>query len=297
MRIAHIADLHFAHLGFDSTDLLSKRWIGSLNLLFNRRKTHQIDHLARVCTLFEDLEVDFVFISGDLTTTAHPKEYRAAAAFVSDLEKRGFATLLIPGNHDHYTKKAEKEERFYKYVVSSLPPLSSQCRLQTHKVAAYQLPDGWIAIALDTALATPFYSSNGLFSPSMEKHVQSLLDTLPQNAPIVLINHFPLCPKESPRRHLRRADKLMAILQKDPRVRLYLHGHTHMQSMEDLRKQHLPITLDSGSLCFSQGSWHLLDLERDRCEVTPYRRQGSGWQPLQKEEFIWKKASAIPSPF
>ena len=61
-----------------------------------------------------------------------------------------------------------------------------------------------------------------------------------------MINHFPFLPIGRPRRHLKRGSKLETIIASDPRIRLYLHGHTHQQSIRDLRSQALPITLDSG---------------------------------------------------
>ena len=297
MRIAHLSDLHFSSPSFNLMQFLSKRWLGNINLLFNRGQKYSNDRSSSLPALFNRLNVDYVLITGDLTTTSHPKEYAIAHHFVERLNQYGLTTFLIPGNHDHYTKRAERQRRFYACFPSELHTLTSQFNLKDHGVTAYSLTKKWILIALDTTCATPLYSSNGLFSQTTETHLRKLLLSLPKDSHIIVMNHFPFLPIGRPRRHLRKGSKLETIIKCDPRIRLYLHGHTHQQSITDLRSQTLPITLDSGSASFDQGSWNLIDLQEkeDRCNLTIYKWESESWQPHQKRHFQWTPQIKTPS--
>lgn len=277
--------------------LFSKRWIGNINLLFNRRQKYSNNQSSSLPELFHRLNVDYVFITGDLTTTSHPKEYAIAHRFLDQLNHYKLTTFLIPGNHDHYTKRAEKQRRFYSYFHLDSSQLTPQFTLKEHGVASYALTKKWVLIALDTTCATPFYSSNGFFSQATETHLRNLLLSLPQDRHIILMNHFPFLPIGRPRRHLRNGLKLAAILKSDSRIRLYLHGHTHQQSTADLRDQTLPITLDSGSASFERGSWNLLDLHEveDQCNLTTYTWENASWQPHHKKNFQWNPQIKTPS--
>ncbi len=272
------------------SQFFSKRWLGNLNLFFNRKKHHCNQRPFSLPKYLRALKVDVVVITGDCTTTSHPKEYAEAQRLIAAFNHEGLSPLLIPGNHDHYTARAARSHRFYTYFPPKNSHILPAFNLKDHGVAVYPLQSKWHLIALDTTLATPLYASNGLFSAQLEKHVRALLAELPSDCSLVMINHFPFLPIGHPRRHLRRGSKLEEILRNDPRIRFYLHGHTHKQSVSDLRSSSLPITLDSGSTSFSRGSWNLLDLpEEGPCTLTPYVGNALSWEPCNCYFFDWEK--------
>lgn len=286
MRIAHLSDLHFVSRSFSLSSFFSKKCLGIANLLWNRGGVYCTKKILSLPDLFHSLEIDCVLISGDCTTLADPKEYAFVAAFVSLLRDRGLTTFLIPGNHDHYTKKAEKERYFYLHLPNTREPFLPAFSLEEQGVCAYLLEEKWILVALDTAIATPFYSSNGLFSHCVETHLKKLLAILPPDAKVMILNHFPFFPIGRPRRHLIRGEKLQKILETDDRVQFYLHGHTHLQSVADLREEHLPIVLDSGSASFYRGSWNFLELHKDdSSRLSFYRWEGTKWKVSYKKNF------------
>ncbi len=67
------------------------------------------------------LHPDHILITGDLTTTALPAEFRAAlrelGPWLQDSEK----TTIIPGNHDRYTIGAHRDRRFEQYFGEFAP--------------------------------------------------------------------------------------------------------------------------------------------------------------------------------
>ena len=279
MRIAHLSDLHFSHFTLSPLQFFSKRWLGNLNLLVKRKKEFDCARLEQLSELFKSLKVDLLLISGDLSTTSHPREFEKAKAFVTAVEQAGIRVIVLPGNHDQYTKRSYKKQLFYRYFPSEL---------KTAKVAVTPLENNWFLIAIDSACATSLTSSCGFFSPEAENKLAQLLCELPKGASALLVNHYPLFNPDGSRRALIRAEHLRALLVQHPTIKLYLHGHTHRQTIADLRPNGLPIILDSGSITHKkQGSWHLLDLEKDRGIVHPYRWQNETWHKTEERRFTF----------
>lgn len=278
MRIAHISDLHFSKLSFNPLQFFSKRWLGNLNLLFFRRKEFDAKRLNSLPSLFKSLDVDLVVISGDLSTTSRKSEFLKAKEFVEKIEAQGIQVVTLPGNHDQYTKRAYKKQLFYKYFNSPLKETG---------VMLKELGSKWLLVALDSAVATSLVSSRGHFSTKLEKSLAKLLSDLPKNKQILLVNHFPFFQSQGPRKSLERSEALRTLLLHDPRIKLYLQGHTHIHTIADLRASGLPIILDSGSVTQKKdGSWHLLDLSEKRCDVESFRfKNSTGWHAEEKVGF------------
>ncbi len=277
MRIAHLSDLHFSHLTFSPLQLFSKRWLGNLNHLLFRRGEFCSKVLKPFVALLQELKVDLVLISGDLTTTAHKSEFKRALEFVHSLQEVGIKIFLVPGNHDHYTQKAYKKKLFYQFFPNLL--------LQHEGVSVHKLMPGWVLVALDTALATSLTSSQGYFSPEIEKRLEKALEQNSQDS-VLMVNHFPFFKPDGEHRKLVRQEALQKLLMKSPHVKLYLHGHTHRHALADLRTSNLPLILDSGSITHTKhGSWNLLDLEETSCTVSAYAWKDSGWEVFKKGSF------------
>jgi 3',5'-cyclic AMP phosphodiesterase CpdA len=282
MRIVHISDLHCTQVTWNPLRLLSKRFLGSLNWFFLRNSEFSQELLEPLPELFSNLQVDLVLFGGDFTTTSLRKEYQLAQEFVSKLSEKW---LAVPGNHDHYTYWSYKKKRFYNYFTNPSSPFPFT--LKEHGVEAHQIEPNWWTIALDTTRATGLYSSRGLFSQKTETHMKELLKLIPENAKIIVLNHYPFFQNDAHRRNLERGEALQSLLEKDLRIHLYLHGHTHRQIIANLKQNNLPITLDSGSCTKNErASWHLIDLKTDGCEVSVYT-WNEKWNKTKMENFSW----------
>lgn len=289
MRIAQISDFHFTHITWNPFRLCSKRLLGNLNWLATRNSVFSHKQLDPLPGLFRELKVDLVLLGGDFTTTALTEEFQLASQFVSKLSQDWIA---IPGNHDHYTYRSWRNKHFYRYFSNKREPVSHPVdffTLKDHGVEVHRISPGWWVLALDTARATNLYSSQGLLSKKIEEYVMEILDLLPPEDAVICFNHYPFFQQDEPRRNLVRGEALQEILQKSPQIRLYLHGHTHRHAIADLQPNQLPILADSGCCVQgNEGTWNLIDLLPDHCEITAFR-WNKQWEPFRNEKIEWQR--------
>lgn len=290
IRIAHLSDLHFGCLSLSPLQFFSKRWIGNLNLLFQRNKQFQPQKLKDFGNYLHSQEVSGVIITGDLTTTSTRKEYTLAKNWIESLRQKGLWVMTLPGNHDHYTKKAYRQKRYYRYFDNgnSLPKWGKYS-LEKDGMEVYLLGDFWLVV-LDTTLATPWFSASGVFSSSLEKKLEHFLEQEAGEKRVILCNHFPLFDNGNKRNQLFRREAFQTLLKRFPQVCLYLHGHNHRSCIADLRPSLLPIILDSGSISYQdRSSFHILTLSSDECKIEAFAKNN--------KKPYWHSISTFNSPF
>jgi 3',5'-cyclic AMP phosphodiesterase CpdA len=294
-RLAHISDLHFSKVTWNPFQFCSKRWLGNLNLLLKRKHAFSPDGLTTLFPVFHERKIDAVLITGDLTSTSHEEEFILAQQFIESLEQEKFKVFTLPGNHDQYTKKAYKNQLFYQFFNTSYAPHTDSLtafNLKEDKLTAAYFGQGWWLIGLDTAIATSLISSNGYFSPELEQKLEKTLKEIPVDHRVILINHFPIFSNESSRKSLIRKDALKKLIERFPKIKLFLHGHTHRHCIADLRSSHLPIFLDSGSTAQKEGgTWNLIEITALGCEVEAFKNTNSDgytfWHSVIKSNFKW----------
>ncbi|MCI0381816.1 MAG: metallophosphoesterase [Chlamydiae bacterium] len=288
-RIAHLSDLHFSSNSFHLSHFLSKRWLGTINLLFSRKKDFNQAQLFPLIEQLKENKITHAIISGDFSTTSLEKELSEAASYVEELKKAGIQTFTLPGNHDHYTKKSYKKKIFYQFFPSHYSD-AFPYTLKDHGLTIVSLKPGWWIILLDTILATSFVSSQGYFSPELEKQLTEALSALPREDSIIMANHYPLFHMDGSRKNLIRGETLRKIISKYSNIKFYLHGHTHRLSIADLRPNELPIILDPG--CSSHrknGGYHIIDLLKKGCHISTYLWQDE-WRLYQQKNFNWESS-------
>jgi 3',5'-cyclic AMP phosphodiesterase CpdA len=294
IKIAHISDLHFSFLTWNPLQFFSKRWIGNFNLFTTRKRAFDHRQLETLPSLFSSFDVSNVVISGDLSSTSLRREFSHASLWTQKLERGGCSVVALPGNHDHYTRSAYKKKAFYRFFPSELSPndpLGLHFNLSTHKVSSRFLGQGWWLVALDTACATSLISAQGYFSPECEYNLQLLLEAIPSQDRVILTNHFPLFEHEASRKTLIRSQALRDLLRSFPKVKMYLHGHTHRHCVADLRESGFPIVIDSGSAAQSvRGSWNLLEIAQNTCKlrVFSWNKEGREWKENEHQTFTFE---------
>lgn len=272
IRIAHISDLHFSKTSFNPAQFLSKRWIGNVNLLLFRRQMTEKGHLPKLREFLKQEKVDLVLVSGDLSSTSMQEEFEMAKGFIDSLASEKTSFLILPGNHDHYTKKAFQNQLFYQFFQNPSSHLFPEYSLKKDRLEVFKLNEQWQIITLDTTLATSLLSSQGMFSEELENKLSQVLEKIPSHVSVMIVNHYPFFQNDRVKNLLLRGDKLQNLVQKHPHVKMYLHGHTHRECIADLRVSNLPVVLDSGSTgAFNKGSFHMMDLYEDKCDLKVYQ--------------------------
>jgi 3',5'-cyclic AMP phosphodiesterase CpdA len=285
MRLVQISDVHFTRPTINPLRFCSKRLAGMANWFFFRRNWYSHEPLNELPELFKSLDVDWILVGGDLSSTSLNSEFEAAKAFFDSIDQR---KIFIPGNHDQYTRGSHREKRFYGFFSNPRKiehPLDF-FSLAEHGIEIHQLNPAWWCIALDTAPPTSLTSSNGVFAKTTENYLIEALDALPKNARVILLNHFPFFENDQCLHRLVHADRLRILLERYPKVCLYLHGHTHRHIIADLRHARLPLIIDSGCpIQKFESTWNLIDLTDNGCKVDGYHWNGQKWEVFRQANF------------
>ncbi len=289
MRLAQISDLHITEITLNPFRLFSKRFLGLLNWIFFRKGVFSRDPINALPAFLKSLSVDQILLGGDFTSTALPKELKLAQEFVSELPAPWIA---VPGNHDHYTYRSFRKRHYYNALSNKRGPVEHKAdffHLADHGVEAHRLKDNWWLIAIDTCRPTNLYSSRGLFPFELEARLTELLSLIPADARILVMSHYPFFQNDVHRHSLSRGEALEALLRKEPRVKVYLQGHTHRHTIADLQPSGLPIVLDGGSCADrNKGTFNLLTLEKSHLRVDIYEWK-NGWTLQQTKEIAWTR--------
>ena len=112
IRLVHVSDVHVWRYAINPARLFNKRFFGMGVLFVKRARRFRLERLAHVVDRVVALRPDHVLISGDLTTTALPIEFRAAREALADWLGDPSKATIVPGNHDRYTGRAARDRHF-----------------------------------------------------------------------------------------------------------------------------------------------------------------------------------------
>jgi 3',5'-cyclic AMP phosphodiesterase CpdA len=229
-RIVQIADLHFWHVVRNPFRLLSKRFVGNLNVWLYRRHEFIMSRAEEFAKSVVATGIETALMTGDFTSTANRNEYRMAQAFVQGLKHEGLRIELVPGNHDVYTFYSARIRRFEKYMGEFMPAGGYP--------ALRRLPGGTALLLVPTAVPQ-LLSSKGRISNADVARVAALLDQCPER--VIVAGHYPLLAKtyayaQHASHRLDNAQALQDVLGQSGRRVLYVCGHTHRFSyVQDTR--------------------------------------------------------------
>jgi 3',5'-cyclic AMP phosphodiesterase CpdA len=183
LRIVHLSDIHIWRYTFNPLRLFSKRTIGMIELLAGRARRFRLDRLAAVVERVQGLQPDHILITGDLTTTALPAEFRAARAALADLLDDPERTTIVPGNHDRYSSRAVRERWFEKTFGAFAP---STCYPWLRPLDAETA-----ILGLDAARA--HLSARGLLPPEQLARARELTaDPARRPRRLIVACHYPI---------------------------------------------------------------------------------------------------------
>lgn len=287
LKLAHLSDLHFFCWPSRVSDYFSKRILSTMNHCFARSFSFSRDHLDALKTQLLLLDIEELWISGDLSVSGLPEEFAAASSWLDSFSQRGIRVRLIPGNHDHRGKRSDFFSIFSPYF-SSFPKGPSQelspFSLEKDRLCALHLSDSWSLLMIDLASEEKERQMGHFTLKDEELLRQALLDLASRN--VAILCHFPLISNETIRRQLKRRQVLLTLLKEYPNVRLYLHGHTHLQK---LIKQERIIHANAGATGSYKGSFNIFSLSEKKvigdCYCLSKKNNKVEWALIKHQAF------------
>ncbi len=222
MRIIHLSDIHVWRYAFNPIRLFNKRIVGMVELLSGRARKFRMERLEEVVERILGLTPDHLLITGDLTTTALPGEFRAARAALADLLIESSRVTVIPGNHDRYTTGSVRYRQFEEWFGVFAPP---------GPYPWLRPLDGETAIlGLDPTRS--HISARGFLPPEQLAHARKLVED-PTTRPrrLIVACHYPASAppayvRELAPKRMVNAEKVQSWLSKVG-PHLYCCGHVH----------------------------------------------------------------------
>lgn len=222
MRFLHTSDIHLLDLrGTPPWSFLNKRITGGLNLALLRGRQHDPGLFRQMMARVEDLEVDRVVVTGDLSNLSLESEFALCQRVFEELP---VPVTVVPGNHDAYTPGAVRQKLFERYMM----PFMAGER-HDDSIYPFMAREGGVAfIGVSSAVATfPFSATGRVGRPQLERLTIMLRTAAAEGlARVVLIHHPPTPGVSKPRHDLRdQADFIRVIAAEG--ADLVLHGHEH----------------------------------------------------------------------
>ncbi|MBT3222147.1 MAG: metallophosphoesterase, partial [Proteobacteria bacterium] len=182
MRIVHATDIHW-FTPPKLHELLGKRLLGSANLYLMGRRHHfsttvQDALLAHIV----DLKPDLLIITGDLTSQATPDEFATALQALRPILD-SLPTFLIPGNHDLYTSRSQRDKRFQKFFEPWMHLQGSIARLDLGEITV---------LGLDPNRPTGLHASGCLPVEQLKALADHLGNSTLKNRYVCIAIHYPL---------------------------------------------------------------------------------------------------------
>lgn len=225
MKLLHFSDIHLWRRAFDWSDPVFKRWLGLANLLLRRGRKFPRALAREVVEHIAAAEADAVIFSGDMTTTALRAEFEDVRdLFVPLVRKWGERFIILPGNHDRYTRRTVAREYYERQFPSArfADPLRPM-----QKVA---LSRSLTLLSFDCSVPR-MLTSRGRVTPTLARALDEELQRQEQaGAAVVLIGHYPYAAPPGmtiKAEHRLEGDALLAEVVARRKPVLYLHGHKH----------------------------------------------------------------------
>ena len=236
MRIAHVSDLHvLSPAGVEWRSILfNKRITGYANVLLHRARVFRRDYLDAVLASAARA-ADHVVVTGDVTNMSLESEYEEATRILAAVA-RSVEVTLVPGNHDVYLPRVQREGRFSHhfsaFYASDLPELALD--VPAGRFPCVKLRGPVAIIGLSSAVPRPpFVSAGHLGRPQLAALTRTLAHPeVTRRTPIVLVHHPPMGERfrlEQLRSGLTDARALRDALHDLPRG-LVLFGHLHVRT-------------------------------------------------------------------
>lgn len=241
--LAHLSDVHLGPLppGAAFRDFALKRIIGTLSWKLNRHRLHDATVADAIAADIAATRPDHVAVTGDIVNVAAHAEFPRAAEWMERLGSPRDVTF-VPGNHDAYV-----DCRWESGLSHLAPWMTGDMRVgdtqSTGQIATpfpfVRLRKNIALIGLSTAVPQPLRLAGGTLGSVQLRSLAALLRDLRERgyARVVLIHHPPFPGLAIPRKALRDAEELHAIIAQEG-AELLLHGHNHRHMLSPLETRY-----------------------------------------------------------
>jgi 3',5'-cyclic AMP phosphodiesterase CpdA len=263
--LAHLSDPHLSSLSaVRPGDLFSKRLLGYLSWLRNRRRIHSPRILEALLRDLAEVAPDHVAVTGDLTHLGLPDEFRQAALWLRRLGPPEMVTV-VPGNHDTYVA-APLQETLSQWA----PYLAGDENSVTGIYPSLRVRGPAALIGLSSARPSVPFLAVGSLGRSQLARLESVLEETGRRGllRIVMIHHPPVPGSTAWRKRLTDAPLFAEVLARQG-AELILHGHTHVSMARELvaGRWNIPVfgvpsASDSGSNPLRSARFNLYRFQR-----------------------------------
>jgi 3',5'-cyclic AMP phosphodiesterase CpdA len=225
-RLAHVTDPHFrGFAGARPADFLSKRALGTLNILVVRRRKHRMELLESLLVDLRARGADHLALTGDLANVSLRGEWEAALRWITSYGAPADAVTVIPGNHDAYVEEVVRT-RLFETLFASYQTAELRRGEETYPFVRLR---GEVAlVGVNTCVATGDPHAWGAIGAGQLERLEALLTDpeVARRTRVVLVHHPPVMHRPPEHRNLRDRAALVAVLARTGAA-LVLHGHDH----------------------------------------------------------------------
>ena len=269
--IIHISDLHFHSYPQKLSEFNAKRILGATNLLIRRDREFPLKRAKLLVEIIQKMEWDHLVISGDITQLSLEKEFSLAREILDPLLIKSERVTVIPGNHDRYINQHDGTDLFTKYFGEFFGK---------NEIHVSEINQKWILVGWDSAHPNDLRTAAGTVKNITIQATEKLLQNFPDQTNFIVVNHFPLTFPEDwkfDRSHeLYNLVPVRNWILQNPQIRLYLHGHIHLNWVHRLPRDSAPelLLVNSAASCSKlyngqSSSFHQIVLEDSKVKVNP----------------------------
>ena len=269
--IVHISDLHFHSYPQKLSEFNAKRILGATNLLIRRAREFPLKRAKLLVEIIQKMEWDHLVISGDITQLSLEKEFSLAREILDPLLKKSERVTVIPGNHDRYINQHDGTDLFTKYFGEFFGK---------NEIHVSKINQKWVLVGWDSAHPNDLRTAAGTVKNITIQATEKLLQNFPDQTNFIVVNHFPLTFPEDwkfDRSHeLYNLVPVRNWILQNPQIRLYLHGHIHLNWVHRLPRDSAPelLLVNSAASCSKlyngqSSSFHQIVLEDSKVKVNP----------------------------
>ena len=269
--IIHISDLHFHSYPQKFSDCNAKRILGAANLFVRRAREFPIKRAKLLVERIQKMDWDHLVISGDITQLSLEREFSLAREILDPLLVKTERVTVIPGNHDRYVYQQHGTDLFTKYFGDFFG---------TSELHVSKINQEWVLVGWDSAHPNDWRTAAGTVKSSTIRATEKLIESFSDQTNFIVVNHFPLTfPEDWKFDRFHELYNLVPVrnwILQNPPIRLYLHGHIHLNWCHRLPRDSAPelLLVNSAASCSKlhtgqSSSFHQIVLEDSNVKVNP----------------------------